>query len=88
MVLSHSHSDHTEGLWRILKTHDPLRVCIPPSFSPRFRKRIEDLRQAVLLSEEALELCPGMGVTGPMGTVIEEQALWVKTAAGVAVITG
>ena len=33
-------------------------------------------------------LCPGVGVTGPMGTGIEEQGLWVKTAAGIAVITG
>lgn len=88
VVFSHNHSDHTEGLWRILQAHDPLPVCLPSSFPPRFRQRIESLGHTVLLSQGPLELCPGLGVTGPMGTGIEEQALWVKTAGGVAIITG
>jgi 7,8-dihydropterin-6-yl-methyl-4-(beta-D-ribofuranosyl)aminobenzene 5'-phosphate synthase len=88
VVLSHSHGDHTGGLWYVLEAHEPLSVYLPPSFPPSFHRRIEELGHRVITADRAMELCPGVGVTGGMGTGTQEQALWVRTTAGVAVFTG
>lgn len=87
VVLSHIHTDHVGGLEALLSVNDDLAVYLPRSFPRAFIAGISD-RARVVEVEGPVEVVPGMRTTGEMGTSIVEQALIVKTARGLVVLTG
>jgi len=88
VVLSHLHGDHTGGLERFLEKNPRVIVYVPDSFPGSFKKAVASLGARVEEVFEPKELFPGAYTTGEIGDGIREQALALKTAAGVMVITG
>jgi 7,8-dihydropterin-6-yl-methyl-4-(beta-D-ribofuranosyl)aminobenzene 5'-phosphate synthase len=88
VVLSHIHGDHTGGLAAFLEKNHRLVVYLPGSFPASFRRAVMALGTRVEEASEAGEIFPGVYTTGEMGDGIKEQALALKTAEGLVVITG
>jgi len=88
VVLSHVHGDHTGGLMGLLERNARPTVYLPRSFSDRFKARVKAAGATVVEVDGPLEIAPGLWSTGEMGTGIREQALAVRTAEGLVVITG
>ncbi|MFN2148388.1 MAG: MBL fold metallo-hydrolase, partial [Anaerolineales bacterium] len=87
VVLSHIHDDHTGGVDGLLSQGLGATVYVPPSFGTAFKNRIA-ARVPVVEVTAGLPLAKNVFSTGEMGTSIHEQALVVKTARGLVVITG
>jgi 7,8-dihydropterin-6-yl-methyl-4-(beta-D-ribofuranosyl)aminobenzene 5'-phosphate synthase len=88
VVLSHIHADHTGGLVGFLKRNQNVLVCLPGSFPGNFKEAVTSLGAGVDEVFEPMEIFPGAYTTGELGDEIREQALALKTAAGLVVITG
>jgi len=88
VILSHIHVDHTGGLGKFLEKNNRVVVCLPGSFPGNFKKAVMSLGADVKDVLEPKELFPGVYTTGELGNGIREQALALKTAAGLVVITG
>jgi len=88
IVLSHSHWDHTGGLFDLLKENSAVSVHVLPSFSKRFKGEIKNNGANVKESSASREIFKGISTTGELGTKIKEQSLIVDTAGGYALITG
>lgn len=87
VILSHIHGDHTEGLASLLAAGISPAVYIPRSFPPGFKAQVEakTTLHEVSRPETIME---GVYTTGEMGSGVIEQALVLKTAKGLVVITG
>ncbi len=88
VVFSHIHGDHTGGLEGFLEKNPRVVVYLPGSFPGNFKKAVMSLGARVEEVFEAKELCRGAYTTGELGDAIREQALALKTAEGLVVITG
>jgi len=88
VVLSHFHGDHTGGIGGFLEKNPRVVVYLPGSFPVSFKKAVTSLGARVEEVIEGKELCPGGYTTGELGDAIREQALALKTAEGLVVITG
>ena len=88
VVLSHIHGDHTGGLESFLERDPRVVVYLPDSFPGNFKKAVMSLGARVEGVLEPRELLPGVYTTGELGDGIREQALALKTTAGLVVITG
>jgi 7,8-dihydropterin-6-yl-methyl-4-(beta-D-ribofuranosyl)aminobenzene 5'-phosphate synthase len=86
IVLSHEHEDHTAGLWKLLGEGIQPTVYSPAAFSESFKTRVRDRTELVEVTEP-MTIFPGMHITRPVGSIIE-QALVVETPDGSVVITG
>ena len=92
IVISHDHWDHTGGLWEILKTRK-LRVYGCPNFSEGFKRRIRDLNSEFISIKKITKISEGVYISGEIsglyaGVNIAEQAVIIKTAKGISVLTG
>lgn len=92
IVISHDHWDHTGGLWEILK-RKKLKVYGCPNFSQEFKRRIRDLDSEFIGVNRVTKISQGIYLTGEIpglyaGTDIAEQAVIIKTAKGISVLTG
>ena len=85
VVLSHAHSDHTDGLDQLLAANDRLTVYLPESFLTSFKTRIHN---PVIDITETRLIAAGVRTTGELGTAIVEQSLIIGTRAGLIVLTG
>jgi 7,8-dihydropterin-6-yl-methyl-4-(beta-D-ribofuranosyl)aminobenzene 5'-phosphate synthase len=88
VVLSHFHGDHTGGLGGFLEKNPRVVVYLPGSFPGNFKKAVTSLGARVEEVLKSKELCVGVYTTGELGDGIREQALALKTAGGLVVITG
>lgn len=92
IVISHNHWDHTGGLEEMLKVKKDLRI-ICPSLSEGLKSRTNDFNGTFIESKKATQIAEDIYTTGSIPTKyrkqnIEEQALIIKTAKGLAIITG
>jgi 7,8-dihydropterin-6-yl-methyl-4-(beta-D-ribofuranosyl)aminobenzene 5'-phosphate synthase len=88
IVLSHIHSDHTGGLFDLLKYNHQATVYVPASFPNSFKEQVKEAGASLVEISEARQICPYVYTTGEMGTAIREQALIINTDQGLIVITG
>lgn len=87
-ILSHIHSDHTGGLGGLLSRARGLTVYVPRSFPVGFKEQVRDAGALLVEVDGPREIIPGVWSTGEMGEDIREQALVLKSAEGLMVITG
>jgi 7,8-dihydropterin-6-yl-methyl-4-(beta-D-ribofuranosyl)aminobenzene 5'-phosphate synthase len=88
IVLSHEHWDHIGGLASILGTAKGMPVCVPASFSAKFKNGVAQAGSAVREVTDAAELAPGVHSTGDIRGPIREQALVLRSRDGLVVLTG
>lgn len=88
LMISHQHWDHTGGIYYILNMKRNLPVCLPRSFSVRFKEDMKRYGAKVIDVEKAEEILPGFYSTGDLQGLIREQAAILRTSAGTVVITG
>jgi 7,8-dihydropterin-6-yl-methyl-4-(beta-D-ribofuranosyl)aminobenzene 5'-phosphate synthase len=87
VVLSHIHADHTGGLPGLLQIAERPTVYAPAAFSASFKRDVVAHTDLVEVMAPT-EICPGVYTTGQLGTRIVEQALGVRSRAGMVVVTG
>ena len=86
VIFSHEHGDHTRGLQALLDTGVRPTVYAPAAFSSAFKEQVRARTKLVEVTDP-LEILPGMHLTRPTGSIIE-QALVVETRDGTAIVTG
>ena len=93
VVISHDHWDHTGGLWDLLKIKEGLKIYACPGFGSEFKRKVNKLGGELIENNMFSEIKKNIFVTGEIagtykGGYMPEQALVVKTAQGVSVVTG
>ncbi len=87
-VISHHHSDHRGGIYRLFQRHPAMRVWFLDSFpAEAFEIGLAVGMNPVRVTGPA-EIAPGIHTTGPVGGRIPEQALVIDTAGGPVVLVG
>lgn len=87
VVLSHAHSDHTGGLNALLATDTQPTVSLLPSFPDSVKQSLRRTTQVVEVSRGQI-LGEGIFTTGEVKGTISEQALVIKAAPGLVILTG
>jgi 7,8-dihydropterin-6-yl-methyl-4-(beta-D-ribofuranosyl)aminobenzene 5'-phosphate synthase len=88
IVLSHSHEDHTGGLWELLATGATPTVYAPASLPAAAKARAAAQTELIEVGAEPQSIFIGVHTSGEMGDGVREQALVVETAEGLVVVTG
>jgi len=88
VVLSHIHGDHTGGLNSFLEKNPSVSVYLPESFPKKFKANVQKYGAQVVDVNQPLDICENVYSTGQLGILIKEQALIIRTNAGLVVITG
>jgi len=88
VVLSHIHGDHTGGLAGFLQKNHNVTVFMPESFPKKFKENVQKYGAQVVDVNQPLKICKNVYSTGQLGSWIKEQALIIRTKAGLIVITG
>ena len=88
IVLSHPHTDHTQGLVSYVKMKSDIPVVIPQSFPKNFVEYLGSLGLRPLLADGPSEICEHLYTTGGFAYPISEQALVIDTRKGLVVMTG
>lgn len=86
VILSHEHRDHTDGLQALLDTGIRPTVYVPSRFSNTFKEQVRARTRLVEVAD-ALGILPGIHLTRPVGSIVE-QALAVETRDGTVVVMG
>jgi 7,8-dihydropterin-6-yl-methyl-4-(beta-D-ribofuranosyl)aminobenzene 5'-phosphate synthase len=87
VVLSHIHSDHTGGVAALLEVGARPVVYVPAVFPASFKNGVRAITRLVEVTGP-VEILPGIHSSGQVDAGIVEQALVVKTGAGLVVVTG
>ncbi|MBN2070992.1 MAG: MBL fold metallo-hydrolase [Candidatus Krumholzibacteriota bacterium] len=88
VVISHEHWDHIGGLEKFIAENDQVLVFAPSSFSENYTKLIKKKHVRNIAVKGPMEICRNVYTSGEQGDEIVEQALFLKTAGGIVVITG
>jgi len=93
LVISHSHSDHSEAINAFLNLKPPVEVYLPDDIvlTPNvrvLRQRVEKAGVVSHVVKTPTEIIPHVFLTGTMGLAIREQSLVLDTDRGLVVITG
>ncbi|HPL97392.1 MAG TPA: MBL fold metallo-hydrolase [Smithellaceae bacterium] len=88
LMISHQHWDHTGGIYTIVDVNRRLEALVPKSFSSHFKQDMKRYGIKVSVEDGPREIYPGFFTTGEMGGHTPEQAVVLKTQAGIVVITG
>ncbi len=87
VVLSHAHDDHTAGLAALLAAGARPKVYLLSSFGSDYLRMVRTYTEPVLVAKPT-EIAPGISTTGRVTGPVPEQALVVRTAEGLTVVTG
>ena len=88
VVLSHIHADHTGGLTGLLKENPRVNIYLPAGFPDRFQDVARGYGATLVEVRMPQEICRSVCTTGVLGRRIPEQALVLRTARGLVVLTG
>ena len=88
VILSHIHGDHTGGLEAFLQKNSDVAVYLLDSFPGRFKKAVKSYGANVVSVQGPLQICQDVFSTGEMGTFPMEQALVLRSASGLIILTG
>ncbi|MCU0914096.1 MAG: MBL fold metallo-hydrolase [Planctomycetes bacterium] len=88
VVLSHVHGDHTGGLTGLLQANPRVQVFLPASLPARFKDVVRGYGATVVEIDGPREIDANVYTTGSLGRRIQEQALILRTRAGLVVLTG
>jgi 7,8-dihydropterin-6-yl-methyl-4-(beta-D-ribofuranosyl)aminobenzene 5'-phosphate synthase len=93
VVISHDHWDHTDGLRRVLKENPRVRVYGLSHFSENVRALVRKNAAQWVNADTPLSITSSVYSSGAMRgryarRVIYEQALFLKTARGMSILTG
>jgi 7,8-dihydropterin-6-yl-methyl-4-(beta-D-ribofuranosyl)aminobenzene 5'-phosphate synthase len=88
ILLSHTHWDHTGGLYGILENNAAVNVFLLESFSKRYKDDIRKFGTKIVESGKPVRIYKDVFSTGEIGKSIKEQSLIVHTNRGSVVITG
>ncbi len=88
IVSSHDHYDHTGGLDKLLGECESPEVFLFDSFSSELKQRARALGADVVENSNSVEVCRNVFTTGEMDGPVPEQALILRTRAGLIVLTG
>lgn len=88
LMISHQHWDHTGGIYYVLNAKHNMPVCVPYSFSTRFKEDMKRYGAELIEVKKAQEISPGFYSTGDMKGLIREQAALLQSSVGTVVITG
>ena len=86
IFLSHRHLDHIVGLKAVLQRGQ--KIFILKYFPASIFKQIKESGAIPVVIEKQKEIFPGIYSSGPMGSLIKEQSLFIKTRNGIVIITG
>ena len=64
LILSHEHSDHTDGINAFIKLKKDIPVIIPYSFSRSFKKKMVKVGLEPLLVKEPVKICTNLYSSG------------------------
>lgn len=87
LVISHAHGDHTGGMEALFATGARPTTYLLGAFPEEFRRQTGAIT-TVIETEPGDEIVPGVFTTGLVGDAIPEQAVAIRTAEGLVVITG
>jgi 7,8-dihydropterin-6-yl-methyl-4-(beta-D-ribofuranosyl)aminobenzene 5'-phosphate synthase len=87
VVLSHIHGNHIGGLSGLLDAGARPKVYMPAAFPASFKADVR-ARAGLVEVTEPVQVLPNVYTTGQMGSGIVEQALVVRTGAGLVVVAG
>ncbi len=87
LVISHAHGDHTGGMEALFATGARPTTYLLGAFPEEFRRRTAAIT-TVIEAEPGDEIVEGVFTTGLVGEAIPEQAVAIRTAEGLVVITG
>ena len=88
VFLSHSHGDHTGGLWELCAHNPGLEVSIPKSFPMGFDEAAAGRGCKVIRIGSPREISPGFFSMGEMGMWTREQSLILDAGKGAILLTG
>ncbi len=87
LVISHAHGDHTGGMEALFATGARPTTYLLGAFPEELRRRTAAIT-TVIEAEPGDEIVEGVFSTGLVGDAIPEQAVAIRTAEGLVVITG
>ena len=87
IIISHDHSDHAGGLWKIIEHQQDISVYICSNFNQSFKDKIEKFDNTIIDSHTFQEIDKQIYTTGEISgsyknNFIAEQALVLKTSRG------
>jgi 7,8-dihydropterin-6-yl-methyl-4-(beta-D-ribofuranosyl)aminobenzene 5'-phosphate synthase len=88
VVISHNHSDHTGGLFEVLKNSKNIDVYLPNSTPNSYMKKVEEIGATLFSKKDSISICGNCFLTGELGANIKEQSLILDSKNGLIVITG
>lgn len=93
VVLSHDHGDHTGGLEDLLLLRPQMAVYICPGFSRQTKDKIVAAQGRIVECPGPVQVCAGVFTSGEVlaeykQAALAEQALAVRGARGLSVLTG
>lgn len=93
VVVSHDHWDHRGGLCALLKETAQRRVYVCPNFSQELKERVTSSGNRLIEVEKWTQISRDVSTTGEISGMYKskympEQALVLKTARGMTILTG
>lgn len=88
LVLSHAHWDHQNGMPALLEQYADLPVYLLKIFPDDLKQQVTDSGARLVEVQDATAIFENVFSTGTLGDAIPEQALILRTARGLIIITG
>ncbi|MBN1869782.1 MAG: MBL fold metallo-hydrolase [Candidatus Omnitrophica bacterium] len=93
VVISHDHWDHKNGLWKLLEENHKIKIYSCPHFGRRFKNKVKSYGGLLTEADRLTLIDDNVYTTGEIEgwyllRYMPEQALILKTARGLVILTG